>query len=279
MKLRLRNVCALLLIATLCLPITHSLSKPAHALAVFDSANYQAQINHFRERLYEISQRAAQLALQVREIQFWLIQLERWSDLPIREALEVAETILDTFERMKHLHGQVQAITIGFPHLLDEFDFTYATLETDLTYPRTEILDAGTVTIEHPLEDQLYKIHRTFRTARGSLLAAQNHLEEIFLSSEWLAELKLRIPTAVGDRQLQEIVAAAQAHTAEQVTLLRGQAALQQNLQSTSLAHQLDKEAARIRSATLLHENLADSLGPFPHLGHGGVSPLPTWLN
>ncbi|MEM1206749.1 MAG: hypothetical protein AAGN66_26175 [Acidobacteriota bacterium] len=279
-----RRLCIYLALA---LVVAGALRAPTveAALPVTDIVHIRATVAQYLKQLHEILQRDQQVANELAMLLRWAQSLEKLEELPNRDPLRVAEFLwLQGLDLVRRVEGRGVAMAYSLDEVFREFDTTYPGWRTWAWTEPLEIWVGGErIVIEDPQEWARIQNERALLAVRGAMYASQRHHVELVESNLHLWELKKVAEEVEGHQQVLELGTSFEAHSAEQLTLIRGQLLSQSNTLQVFVAWMLNREAQSQARTTSLWQGARDAAtvpygGQVPeHTGAGGYVGLPGW--
>ncbi len=261
-------------------------SRPACAqIPVVDVAHIGRTTAIYLKQLYEIAQRAQQIANQQRQLEYQRQALEKLEQIPLRFEPGFEEILEENLELLTapHPDSLVQALFYALEDPPREFDVTFPGWQAYRPGDYRFGTQMGIVEVEDPRAFIAYQDRRVLHTLRQALLATRFDQTEIGRTLAHLRRIKELAPENVGHQQMLELQLALAAHAAEQTVLSRRDAMFRSDLLLSYFARDTNRELQVSRTEKELFERARSAIEerhgrPVPvHTGEGGRTGLPEW--
>lgn len=213
--------------------VTGELTDP-HMVAfvgvpVFDSANLLQKIIDYLERLYEVYQRAQQLANEALALYNQARNLASLAEgISFRDDLHVAEYLFNQGLELAGLVGgeEFAGITYAAENIATEIFETWRGFEALRNSIDVRNLQHGDVVLEGPRDVKIFEKERVGRALKSTLQRLNRYHAEFVRSNVDLKHMKDSMRSSDGAREALEDLAAMTSASAEQMSLLMGVMAL-----------------------------------------------------
>lgn len=261
--------------------------KAFAGIAVYDAVNHVQAIADFLKRVFEIWQRAQELANQATMIYHQARNLVKLDEIPFREELHIAEFLQNQGLEMSEPRGDEDFPGIAYSAENIELEIfeTWRGFRPIRNVIEERRLEHGNVVLESPWDVRVFEGKRVGRAMKRTMGRVARFHDEFVRSQLALREAKRDAAASDGNRSALENVSAMTAATAEQISLLMGLMTLDVGAQTTVHANQSNEQLQVMATTERVVEVsrgmlITETGSALPvHTGNGpmAMTGLPSW--